>query len=50
MSIEKIHCKESQKLLSQQLLFDVPVFRFYFVSVPYYLGCYGNEYPVKQTD
>ena len=49
MSIEKMYCNESQKSLSQQLLFEVSVFRFHFVSALQYLGCYDNEYPVTQT-
>ena len=49
MSIEKIHSNESPKSMSQQLLFEVSLFRFYFVSELQYLDCYYNEYQVKQT-
>ena len=38
-----------KKSLSQQPLFEVSLFRFNFVSALYYLDCYYNEYPVKQT-
>ena len=31
-SIEKMYCNEAQKSLSQPLLFEVPLFRLYFVS------------------
>ena len=49
MSIEKMYYNESRKSLSQQLLFEVSVFRFHFVSALQYLDCYDNEYPVTQT-
>ena len=32
MSIEKMYCNESRKLLSQQLLFKVSLRWFYFAS------------------
>ena len=31
-SIEKMYCSETRKSLSQPLLFEVSLFRFYFVS------------------
>ena len=43
-----IYC-ESQKSLTSQLLFQVSLFRFHFVSECQYLDCFYNEYPVKQT-
>ena len=49
MSIEKIYSEGSQKWLSQQLLFEVSLFWFHFVSALQYLDCYYNEYPVKHT-
>ena len=49
MSTEKISFNKSRKLLSQQLLFKVSLFRFHFVPVLQYLDCCCNEYPVKQT-
>ena len=50
-SIEKMYCYESWKSLSPQLLFEVSLFRFHFVSALQYLDCYldCSEYPVKQT-
>ena len=35
--------------LCQQLLFEVPIIRFHFVSALHYLECCYNEYQVKQT-
>ena len=49
MYIEKIYCNESQKQLSQQLLFEASLFSFRFISALQYLGCYYNEYAVMQT-
>ena len=49
MSTEKISFNKSRKLLSQQLLFKVSLFRFHFVPALQYLDCCCNEYPVKQT-
>ena len=49
ISVEKTYCNESQKSVSQQLLFDVSLFKFHFVSAFQYLDCYYNEYLVKQT-
>ena len=43
MSIKIMYCNESQKLLSQQLLFEVSLFMFNFISALHY-----NEYQVKQ--
>ena len=42
MSIEEMYCNKSQKLLSQQLSFEVSLFRFQFVSAVQYLDCYYN--------
>ena len=42
-----MYCYKSAKLLSQQPLFEVSLFRFHFVSAFQYLECYYNEYPVK---
>ena len=39
-----MYCNESQKSLSRQLLFEVSLFMFHFVSALYY-----NEHPVKET-
>ena len=39
---------ESQKLSSQQLVFEDSFFKFNFVSPLQYLHCYYNEYPEKQ--
>ena len=47
MSIEKMYCNESRISLTQQLLFEVSLSRFHFVSALQYLEY--NEYPVKQT-
>ena len=49
MPIEKMYSNESRKSWSQQHLFEVSLFQFYFVSEVQYLDCYYNEYPVKQT-
>ena len=49
MSIEKMYYSESRKSLYQQILFEVSLGRFHFVSALQYLGSYCNEYPVKQT-
>ena len=49
MSIEKMYCNESRKSLSQQLLLEVSIFRFHFISALQYLYCYNNEYLMKQT-
>ena len=49
MYIEKIYCNESQKQLSQQLLFEASLFSFRFISVLQYLDGYYNEYAVMQT-
>ena len=49
MSTEKISFNKSRKLLSQQLLLKVSLFRFHFVPALQYLVCCCNEYPVKQT-
>ena len=49
MSNEKMYSNKYQKSLSQQLLFEVPLFRFQFVSALYYLDCYYNAYLMKQT-
>ena len=43
-----MYCNEPQKPLSQKLLFQVPLFRF-FVSALQHLDCYYNEYPMNQT-
>ena len=44
-----MYSNESHKSLSQQLLFEVSLFRFHFVSALQYLECCYNEYPVKQA-
>ena len=49
MYIEKIYCNESQKQLSQQLLFEASLLSFRFISALQYLDCYYNEYAVMQT-
>ena len=49
MSIEKMYCNESKKSLSQQLLFQVSLFKSDFVSTLPYLDCHYYEYPVNQT-
>ena len=49
MSIERMYSNEFQKSLSQQLLPEVSLFRFHFVSELQYLDRYFSEYPVKQT-
>ena len=47
LSIE--NCNESGKSLSQQLLFEVSLFRFHFVSALQCLDYCYKEYQVKQT-
>ena len=42
-----MYCNESLKSLTQQLLFEVSLFKFHFVSALQYLYCYYNEYTVK---
>ena len=49
ISIEKMCYNEFQKALSEQLLFEFSLFRFYFVSAFQYLDNFYYEYPVKQT-
>ena len=49
ISIEKAYCNESQKSVRQQLLFDVSLFKFHFVSAFQYLDCYYNECLAKQA-
>ena len=44
-----MHCYQSQNLLNEQLLLEVSLFGFNFLSELQYLGCYYNEYPVTQT-
>ena len=44
-----MYCNESRKSPSQQILFEVSLFRFHFVSALQYLDCYYNEYTVNQT-
>ena len=43
-----MHCYQSQNLLNEQLLLEVSLFRFNFLSELQYRGYY-NEYPVTQT-
>ena len=49
MSIEIMHCNKSRKSLSQQLLFEVYLFRFHLAPALEYLHNNYNEYPVKRT-
>ena len=49
MSKEEMYCNESWKSLGPQLLFEVSLFRFHFVSILQYLDRYYNEYPLNQT-
>ena len=49
VSIDKMHCNEFQKSLSQQLFFEFYFFMFYFFPALQCLDRYYNENPVKQT-
>ena len=49
MIIEKMYCSESQKSLSQQILFEFFLFRFHFVFACQHLHCYYYEYPMKHA-
>ena len=46
---EWIQCNEYQKSLNQKPLFEIPLFRFHFVSSFSNKDCCYNEYPVKQA-
>ena len=49
LSIEKLYNNKSKKSLSQELLLEVSLFWFHFVSALQYLDRYYDEYTMKQT-
>ena len=49
MSIGKLYNNKSKKSLSQELLLEVCLFWFHFVSALQYLDRYYDEYTMKQT-